>query len=154
MEHHNEAINSIAVLVLIFTAIIGFIALILFTYSLFKCLKKVKEENRAMKPGLIWLNLIPIFSAFWIFYIIIKLQYSLEKEYLLRNTSPKNGYGFKIGLASAILSWCTLIPAIGQITTLATFICWIIYWIKISKCSKELDTPELLSEAPPQTFLN
>jgi hypothetical protein len=150
MNQHNETIDIFAAFVLIFAAIIGFIVLIFFTLTLVNCLKKVKEENRAMKPGLIWLNLIPIFCWFWIFYIIVKLNVSLEKEFASRNISSSvKGYGYKIGLAWAILMWCSIIPSIGQITTIAGIVCWIIYWIKVSKCSKELDAPEFITENNP-----
>ncbi len=150
--HHPEPEHfalGVFLIFIIFIFVIGYIVLIFFTNSLFKCLKTVKEENRAMAPGLAWLNLIPIFGGIWIFFIIVKIRESLSREFLQNNTpEPSNDYGLKVGLAFAILHWFGFVPGIGYFLVLVSIVCWIIYWFKISKYTKTMiQATDLLTAA-------
>ena len=149
--HHPEHAHLALGVFLIFCFIIfviGYIVLIFFTYSLFKCLKTVKEENQAMTPGLVWLNLIPFFGGIWIFVIIFKIRESLSKEFLQNNPEPSGDYGLKVGLTFAILHWFGFVPMIGYVLVIISIICWLIYWFKISKYTRMINQgPDLLTTA-------
>lgn len=125
-----------AVLIFIVIVAVGLVAAIFFLLTLQNCLKKIKMENREMSPGLVWLNLIPIFSLGWTFYIVAKLSNSIKKE--LGSAAEDGGWG--LGLAYAILQVTTLIPGIGAFLSIPLIIVWIIYWVKISKYSKQIES--------------
>ena len=135
---------AITVIVLVF----GFILLIvvailalqvLFLLTLFRCMKKVQPENRTMEPGLVWLNLVPMLNLGWIFYTVIKIKESLEKEFAARNFKGDGDFGYKIGLTYAILGCCSAVPYIGVLPGIVAIVFWIIYWVKIADFSKRLD---------------
>ena len=124
--------------------VIVFLLLILVPYILFlvnlqNTLTACSQENRAMEPGLVWLNLIPIFSLFWIFWTVIKIRDSLQKEYESRSLDTKEVTDtYNMGLALAISSVAGIIPAIGLVTGIAALVFFIMYWVKTSGCRKTL----------------
>ena len=126
--------------------VIVFLLLILVPYILFlvnlqNTLAACSQENRAMEPGLVWLNLIPIFSWFWIFWTVIKIRDSLQKEYESRSLDTKEVTDtYNMGLGLAISSVAGIIPVIGLITGIAALVFFIIYWSKTSGCRKTLSS--------------
>ena len=77
--------------------LIGLIGLVYLVVDIFylmtlqKCLNRVSEENRGMSPGLVWLNLIPLFGLGWHFYTVIKIN---SREWILfreDKTNTSNG---------------------------------------------------------------
>lgn len=128
----------IIVAVLVFF-VISLVIQIFFLLTLHRCLDRVKPENREMEPGMVWLNLIPIFSMGWIFYTIIKIKESLTKEYDSRELQGDGDFGFAMGLTYAICVCCSAIPYLGILIALASIVFWIIYWVKIVGYSNELD---------------
>lgn len=141
----------IGVMVLIFgfviVLIIGIIALqIFFLLTLFRCMNKINIENRTMEPGLVWLNLVPMLNLGWIFYTVIKMKESLEKEFSSRNLPGDGDFGYKVGLTYAILAACSAVPYIGVLPGIAAIVFWIMYWMKISEFSKQLDEEYAVAE--------
>ncbi len=111
----------------------------LFLLTLFKCMKKVKPENQAIAPGLVWLNLIPIFQIGWIFYTVIKIKESLSKEFDSRGLQGDGDFGFTMGLTYAICCCASAIPYLGLLIAIGAIVFWIIYWVKIANYSKQLN---------------
>ena len=111
---------------------------ILFVSSLRKVLERCSYENRTIKPGQVWLLLIPFFNLGWQFVVLTKVSQSLENEFNSRNIQKGPAPGKSIGMAVCILAIFCTIPIIMNYTALPCLICWIIYWAKISSYSKEL----------------
>jgi len=44
-------------------------------------LAMVRPENRRLAPGLVWLQLIPLFNFVWIFIVVRRIADSLANEY-------------------------------------------------------------------------
>ena len=70
----GTAIGLIVLLLILLLAVI-ILPTIFFLLHLQKLLNKCGETNRAMEPGLVWLNLIPLFNWGWIFYTIYKKNF-------------------------------------------------------------------------------
>lgn len=145
--------EGIAIVVMI--VVVGFVILfvvailalqIFFLLTLFRCMNKISKENRTMEPGLVWLNLVPMLNLGWIFYTVIKIKESLEKEFASRNLRGDGDFGYKIGLTYAILGCCSAIPYIGALPGIAAIVFWIMYWLRISAFSKKLDVPVAAAE--------
>jgi hypothetical protein len=57
------------------------IPVILFFRTQQNVLSTIWPENRQMHPGLVWLQLIPLFNYFWVFIVVRRIADSLSKQY-------------------------------------------------------------------------
>lgn len=132
---------------LIFVAL-GIFALLLiptifFLLTLQKALTRCSPANRAMSPGLVWLYLIPLFNLVWMFFLVINLAKSLGNEFAQRGINEGPNPGQSIGMAWAICSICSIIPFVGSLAAIASLVCWILYWVKISNYSSMIAEPAM-----------
>lgn len=124
--------------VIIVGLIICYIPYIFYLLTLQKTLKLVGEEHQAMSPGLVWLNLIPIFVLGWHFYTVSKVSTSLGRWHSANEElDPDNGAN-TMGITACALMIASIIPFIGGFLGLAALIVWIIYWVKIAGYNKKL----------------
>jgi hypothetical protein len=133
------AIAGIAVLWLFFVAV-GLAVMIFFILTLQKALNRCSPENRAMQPGMTWLLLIPLFNIVWIFFVVINMAKSLGAEFTKRGIAADHEPGKTLGLAYAILAICSAIPFVGFLAGIGCLVCFIMYWVKISGYSKQLES--------------
>ena len=118
--------------------LVSIVAYLLFLGSIHSSLKSVSQKRREMSPGLAWLNLVPIFNLFWIFYTAIKLSNSFLAEAEAVGMDQK-GDGLKsLGIAYAGLTVATIAPVIGTFISLVLVVVWIVYWVKIVKYRNQL----------------
>ena len=110
-------------------------------------LKAIQPANRLMEPGMVWLQLIPLFGMVWQFIVVDRISDSIKKEFRSwQNDSSILGYDdsesmqlayrrptYDIGLTYCILFCCSIIPMLGWLAALAGFVCWIIYWVKLAE---------------------
>jgi hypothetical protein len=121
------------IIILLISLGFGLIPLIFYLITIQNTLKAVSFENRKMQPVEVWLTLIPIFGLVWQFFIVNRVADSLKLEFSAKNiTVDEERPGITIGLAYCILFCCSLIPFLGYLTSVAGFVCWIIYWVKIN----------------------
>jgi len=107
---------------------IYYVILTLFLFSMFKTLKNC-GEHATMQPGLAFLNLIPLFNFAWLIYSVIKVSESINKKFSAHGLVDQGEGGKTIGLVFSISNVAALIiPFVG----LVSFVCWIIYWVKLS----------------------
>jgi hypothetical protein len=112
---------------------------IFYLLTLMNTLNLVSVKNRKMEPGMVWLILIPLFGIVWQFIVVNNIADSLRDEFKERNINVgEERPGSSIGLAYCILMVCSVVPFLGFLTGLAGFICWIIYWVKISDFKSKL----------------
>jgi hypothetical protein len=106
---------------------------ILFLLNLSRCLDQCSRRNRTMEPGMVWLNLIPLFNIVWIFITVIRLSESLQNEYRSRGLhSDDPEFGKMMGILYGAFSVVGCFPV--------NLIFWIIYWMKISAYKNQLMT--------------
>lgn len=113
-------------------------------------LKSIQPGNRLMEPGVVWLQLIPFFGIVWQFIVVSRISDSLKKEFnswandnsilgdsdLLNLDDHRPTYN--IGLAYCILFCCSIVPLLGLFASLAGFVCWIVYWVKLSEYKSKI----------------
>ena len=121
--------------------VVMLIPLIFYLITLQKALSRCAPQSRAMEPGLVWLQLIPIFNMVWQFFVVINVATSLHNEFVRRGIPQEQSPGQGIGMAMCILSVCSIIPLLGIPCALASFILWIIYWSKIAGFSGMIALP-------------
>src|SRR5947209_19446038 len=92
--------------------VVAIVVHILFLLSLFRTMKRVRERNQEMAPGLVFLTLVPIFGIYWAVVTVQKIAGSLRREFKNRGwrVSEAN-FGRTVGnfwawgiVASAVLS--------------------------------------------------
>jgi len=121
------------------------IAVVLYLASLYKTLATCAPANRSLAPGLVWLNLIPVFSAIWIFVTVVSVASSLRREHAQRGIASDAGHGFGPGLAFAILgllcdiSALLLSPVFFVPFALAALVLWIIHWFAVVDSRQALE---------------
>ncbi len=128
----NFGVTEIMMILLVVFGII-LLPTIFYLITLQNTLHQVKFENRKMQPGQVWLCLIPLFGVIWQFFVVNGIADSLRLEFQQRNIKvDEERPGSGIGMAYCILECCSIIPFVGFLTSLPAFVCWIIYWVKIS----------------------
>lgn len=139
------------VVIIVFSLILTFgaiVAMVFFLVSLQRAFRLCTAANRTLEPGRVWLCLIPLFNLVWIFVVVSRLSESLRREFESRH-APQQDYGRSIGLAYCILAVFSSIPFIGLLTSPALIVCWIIYWLRISRHSRLLEQKEPTPAAQP-----
>jgi type IV pilus assembly protein PilA len=115
---------------------------ILYLLTLQRALERCSLRARTISPGQVWLMLIPAFNLIWHFFLVNHLARSLRNEFVAREMPDSDREpGKGVGLAMCILGATSIIPVVGVFTGLAGFVCWIIYWVKISGYSRQLGAP-------------
>jgi hypothetical protein len=130
--------------------IVGVVVGVLFLLNLQRLLEAVRFQNRAMSPGHVWLNLIPVFNLGWMIYTVIKIRDSVRNENASRwGASLNEGSTYSVGLAYAILSIAGSgfyfgrdenvgLSVLSSLIWLAALVTWIIYWVKTNGLKNEL----------------
>ena len=140
--NNSEVIGAVVGVIMLIIFLGLFIAYIFFLLSLQKNLSSVSEANRMMNPPMVWLNLIPLFVLGWMIYTTIKISESLEKELTARNISFDTKPAYALGLTFSIMNASGLIwswiPFLGLLVAIGLIVVWIIYWVQISKFTKQL----------------
>jgi len=121
--------------------LIGIPALVAFIFFLLtehRALGSCAPENRKMEPGMVWLQLVPVFNVVWQFLVVLAIAESFQREFEKRGLAVEPHPSKGIGLAVCILNCTTLIPVVNWLTSIPAVICWIIYWVKIAGLKGQL----------------
>ncbi len=122
------------IFVILFLLLLLIIPNAFYCITLKKTLNEISRPNRKMAPNDVWFLLIPVVSLVWSFFVVNKMTQSLQLEFERRNIKRQEDKpGYNIGLTYCILACCVLIPLIGPLLSIAGFVCWIVYWVKINE---------------------
>src|SRR5215212_5313528 len=122
-----------ALIFIIVGLLLSLVVHIFYIITLQNTLKAISIQNRKMPPGNVWLLLIPLFGIIYHFIVVNNLADSIAAEAVSKNikiAEPRPGY--KVGLVMCILHCCFFIPVLNIFTGIACFVCWILFWAKIS----------------------
>lgn len=133
------SLGILAVFTLIFVVIF-----VLYLLSLSKALHLAGPQNRKMGPGLVWLNLIPIFNLGWGIYTVLKVSEAITNKHIENGTPDPSAGAKTIGLFYTILGILSFLPFVGLIA----FILWIVYWVKVSGYNAVMQQMSAAPEVP------
>lgn len=126
-------------------------------------LKAIKPENRLMHPGLVWLQLIPLFGQIWMFFVVVKIAASVQLELISRDSDSILGFADAasveatgqrptqaIGIAECTMTVLAYLIQLAEprlalfsmVLWLAAFVCWIIYWVQLAGYKNKLAQPQ------------
>jgi hypothetical protein len=134
---------------------------VFFHITLMRAIQACAPRNRAMAPGLVWLNFVPCLNLVWQFVNVIQVGNSLQAEYRDRGMrSSDESFGKTLGLSYIILNYVasginvvgrtiaqksdepTLmigLAALVLVLGLVQLVLWIMYWVKIAAFTRELN---------------
>jgi hypothetical protein len=146
MEEYQEptGISDFAVYVILI--IVTILALCVLSNAIANLIDRVSGDLRTVNSGQAWLSIIPIFGAFWIFYIVQQTANMVGEEFRRRKivefeTSP----GLAVGWGFSFIFFCAQLTLLFDATfftlllylgTIATFI---VYLVKLSGFKTKLD---------------
>tara|TARA_B100000809_G_scaffold84452_1_gene82912 strand:+ start:2407 stop:2919 length:513 start_codon:yes stop_codon:yes gene_type:complete len=127
--------TGLGVIVLLILAV--YVAICLFLSS---CFKRIPEEHRKLKPGLVWLLTIPVLNIVGNFFVYPALAKSYVAAFESQGSNPHGNCGHTLALVYCILvAVTTVLPWIPCLNILGCFNCllypaalviWIIFLIK------------------------
>jgi len=124
----EDAAAGMLLVTLAAMAMVMIAPVIFYLLSLQKTLRLAGKENQRMRPGLIWLNLIPVFNLGWHFYTVLKIS-----ETLTARLGKQAGDGGRaLGVITSLLIIGCLLPSYRNWFALATLVLWVAYWVKIT----------------------
>jgi hypothetical protein len=133
------ALSATVLFAILICIAIAMIPVIFYLLTLQNALKAVSPANQKMPPGQVWLILIPLFGLVWSFIVVNRIADSLKAEFAARNIQvAEDRPGYSIGLTYCILFCCGIVPLLGILASIGGFVCWIIYWVKISEYKHKL----------------
>jgi hypothetical protein len=123
-----------------------------YLYSIQETIKLVQEKNRKLAIWQVWLGLVPVFNLILQYLIVANLMSSLYAEFRDRKTKYPLNNMKTLGGAYCLLILLGLIPVVGILCLIASFVCWIIFWTKVVDVKKVLQTLPLEIEFGQKDF--
>lgn len=121
---------------------------IFFLLSQQNTLKAIQPANRAMPPGQVWLQLIPLFGFVWQFFVVVRIATSIKKELKAKRedlqgesalfTRDKWPPTLYTGIAYGAFYCMMFLPFYKPFFAIAAMTCWICYWIELTVCRKRI----------------
>ena len=109
-----------------------------------RTLEAIRAENRQMKPGQVWLQMIPFFGLIFQFWVIRRIAESIREE--LNTPTGDSIFAedgldiagkptYSLGITYAILICACILPLmlLKGIFALAGMIVWICYWVQLNR---------------------
>ena len=124
---------ELAVMLVVYGVIIA-VALavhIVICYLLYTVLQAVPPQFRLMEPGMVWLMLIPCFNLVWIFFVYVRIARSYQNYFRSVGRYDVGDCGESIGLWYCICVCLSIVPCVGGIAGLISFILMIVYLVKL-----------------------
>ena len=114
-------------------------------FYLWRNAARVPAEHRRLAPGLVWLQLIPLFNIWWLFVLTRRLSTGWKTHFEARNDFSQGGCGARIGFVLATTHAVsnaaqfvpnTLVQILNVLISLAFFVLLIAYLIVINDLAK------------------
>ena len=123
---------------------------LLFYFAQYNLLNAIDPQNRLLIPSYVFLQFIPIFGTYYSFIVVAKIAGSIRLEAESRQTIGKVDLigkppfeldsarpTYNIGISWCILSVCfgygiPFFQSFSSVAGIANFICWLIYWSKMT----------------------
>jgi hypothetical protein len=137
---------------------------IFFLRTEFNTLKLIRPENRAMQPGWVWLQLIPLAGQVWQFVVVAKISSSISNQWQTEDEDSILGINAEAVAATGTgkptlvngIIYCTLnavailcnltlraapnstLAMIVGVIALVSMASWVLYWINLASWKRRL----------------
>jgi len=122
---------------LLLLALIGIciIPVIFFLITLQNTLKAVEPQNRSMKPGNVWLILIPVFGFVWSIVMVNAIANSCKTQLEQYGVFYEQKPTYSIGMGWVT---CSILSMVINLFSFVAIVMLIVYWIKVNDVRKQL----------------
>lgn len=138
----GEVVGAGVATVIIILAICFLIPVVFYLISLQKAMNSLPLDKKPFSGGLVWLTFVPIIGTVWLLIFIILASVFIKKELKSRTFSGDAGLGVAIAfIACSFVSFIFIFSkqyAAISILGLASFILWIIHWVKIARAKNSV----------------
>jgi hypothetical protein len=135
---------------LILTLFLTLLAFLLYLQTLQNALKNCAPASRTMKPGYVWLTVIPAFGLLWHFVVVMNIAKSLRNEFArLGIPCSESAPGQNIGLAASVCNCFIFIPWLRGIAAIVGLVSSIFYWKRIADYSRDLEEHQEITPVSP-----
>ena len=160
---HPTTDQNPSILLNLFLLLLFIVPAILFVLTQQNTLKAIRPENRLLRPGLVWLQFIPIFGQVWQFIVVSRIAGSAVRQRLSfrddsilglsqeaaasigkQPTLPLGIIYCSPEIINILFLFTSLTPTtqtIQGLVALAQMICWIIYWVQLGRLRIQLTHP-------------
>jgi hypothetical protein len=138
------------------------VVIALYLLTLQRALNRCSPTNRTMSPGLVWLQLIPLFGLYWHFRNVLAIGESFENESRSRGVAahrPHQSLGIAMGICLIVgygITWSAAVVdqvpngmpgymfdlaqfrGLAALLPLAGFLCAALYWMRVARTSREI----------------
>ena len=129
--------------------VISYVILCVIIIIISVALKAVPSEYRVMKPGQVWLLLIPCFAVIWNFWVFQRVPQSFQKYFASQGRTDLGDCGGQLGLWYAICAVGSVVPCLNYIAAPAGLVLLIIFLVKIVELKKQIHSGAA-AQSPPQ----
>lgn len=124
---------GIGILLIYLIIIIGALLLAIYYYKTFiDAMSHVRPQNRLTGVANVLFMWIPLFNLVYGFIIYPKICDSIRNEYRSHGMPEDGDFGKGLAIAMCALAFGAFIPFVNFLTPLASFIIWIVFWVKIN----------------------
>ena len=122
----------IAIIAVVFGIIflIGLAITAFVCWLLMRCFQRIPAQFRTMEPAHVWLLMIPCFNLAWVFFVYQKLPESFKNYFNAVGRHDVGDCGKQLGMWYCICFVGSLIPYLGALAALASFVLLIMFLIK------------------------
>lgn len=136
---------------------------ILFLFTEFSILRRIRPEHRLLQPGWVWLQIIPFLGQLWQFVVVFLIAGSIRKEWLsggensvlgiahetagdITRSKPTLAIGMVYCTLNAVVVFLNLalrvtgdsLEMILGGLAIASIVCWVFYWISLANWNRRL----------------
>ena len=142
----------------VFFAIVGALFLfhlaILAAICLFlsSCFKRIPEEHRKLRPGMVWLLMIPCFNIVWNFFVYPALSASYTAAFESEGSHSHGDCGRRLALVycilvtlAVVLSWVPCLGIMSCFISPASLIVWIMLLVKASSLKSQISDTRVVA---------
>ncbi len=129
--------------IILFTLAIALAINIVVCALIYTRFKRIPAEYRTMRPGLVWLLLIPLFALIWNFFVFLRMPESFKAYFDAQGRTDVGDCGRTIGRWYAICAVATLVPCVGYFTSIAGLILLIIFIVKVFDLAGKIPESEV-----------
>lgn len=144
---HDDMLSGTLIAFALIAVIVFYIVAVFFSLSLYRLGKKIDKEKQIFSAWFAWLFLIP--GAGYVFQWLV-MPFGIGRALMRYEDKEIQAAGktlFGLGLAYVLIPLIAFIPLVNLFSMIANIVLFILYWVKASKTSKQLD--KLKTQANP-----
>jgi hypothetical protein len=107
-------------------------------WIIFGCYQAIPAPYRKLKPGEVWLLLIPVFNLFWNFWVFPGLSQSFKAYFESTGDASAGNCSARIALWLSITGICSFIPPLAGLAAPAFLILLMVYLMRAMELKKKV----------------